>query len=848
MTPSRIAVTLALAGGVLLTAAISGAARSPARTARSSVRDVARSPVRAADTRPLPGALADGRRRLANGRVISPAGRQVTVGGFLQNLCVSPDERWAVVSQGEFGKFSLTVVDLESGRSVQRIDLASTWRGVTFIAGGRRLAAAGGLSNRIYLYDFANGRATLADSIALGPPWSAGGQYPQGRKIDYGAGAIWPTGLSLGRSGRTLYAVSRFNNSLYEIDLETRATRRLALPATPFTCLVSRHGDRAFVSLWSGSAVAMIDVARFTIDKVVAVGDHPCEMVESADGRLFVANANQNTVSVVDPFPGNVSETLTSAPDPHSPAGSTPDALALDQAGRLFVANADNNCLAVLDVSRPGHTRPLGFVPTGAYPTGVSALPGRRALVVANGRGMGSTPSSGMKPDTLSWCDYLIFGTGEPGTVSIIDQPDARSLARLTQQVMRNTPLARTALGARSRGPIPSRPGERSPIRHVFYVFKENRTYDDIFGDVPEGNGDSSVCLFGRNVTPNHHALARQFVLLDNTYCDADGSADGHNWGMGAYSNDYVTKSMGTSPIYDYEGGNALAYPHDGYLWDLCRRHGVSYRSYGEFVFNPDSVRDTVRAGVAALEGHTAPHYRGYDTFVSDLDRYQAWLEEFDRYERDGGLPQLEIIRLPNDHTEGTCRGRPTPRAHIAENDLALGLMVDRISHSRFWKESVIFVIEDDAANGPDHVDSHRTAALAIGPYVRRGAVDSRLYTNSSMLHTIECILGLPPMSQFDAAASVMDASFSTTPDFAPYSHVESQVDLGETNLLGAYGQERSERMNFAEADAAPPEELKEILWRSARGATAALPPMTRGAFAVRFPRAPAGGPGSDPD
>jgi len=817
---TRLGMLLTL--GLLLGAGVARGAATDTPKSRSSapLRMGAKPHARrGSSSRELPGALAGGRRRLANGWQLSPAGRHVLVGGFPQNLCVSPDERWAVVTQSDFGKFSLTVVDLESARNVQRIDLASTWRGVTFIGDGHRLAAAGGLTNRIYLYDFAQGRAVLADSIALGPPWSAGGQYPQGRTIDYGKGAIWPCGLAADPEGRTLYAVSRLDNALYSIDLGTRTTRRLALPATPFTCLASRDHRRIFVSLWSGSGVALIDARHLTLEKVVSVGDHPCEMVESADGRLFVTNANQNTVSVIDVATGNVEETLTSAPDPHSPSGSTPDALALDQTGRLFVANADNNCLAVLDVSRPGQSRLLGFIPTGAYPTGVCALARRKALVVANGRGMGSTPSS--------------------ATMSILDQPDPRALAVMTRQVMRNTPATRSTHVARLKGPIPSRSGERSPIRHVFYVFKENRTYDDILGDVPEGNGDSSLCLFGQSVTPNHHALARQFVLLDNTYCDADGSADGHNWGMAAYSNDYVTKSMGTSPIYDYEGGNALAYPHDGYLWDLCRRHGVSYRSYGEFVFNPDSVRDTVRAGVASLEGHTAPHYRGYDTFVSDLDRYRAWLEEFDRYEREGGLPELEIIRLPNDHTEGTCRGRPTPRAHIAENDLALGLMVDRISHSKFWKESVIFVIEDDAANGPDHVDSHRTVALAIGPYVRHGAVDSRLYTSSSVLHTIELILGLPPMSQFDAAAPVMDASFTSAPDLAPFTHVESQVDLSETNLLGAYGQERSERMNFAEADAAPPEELKEILWRSARGATVALPPTVRGAFAVRFPRAP---------
>jgi YVTN family beta-propeller protein len=795
----------------------------------------------AASARELPGRLPDGRTRLANGWMLSPAGRQVKVGDFPQRVCVSPDEHWAVVSHSDYGRAGLTVVDLLSSRRAQDIGLASGWLGVTFLAHGTRLAAAGGLTNRIYLYDFVDGRASLADSISLGPPWSAGGQYPQGRIIDYGVGAIWPSGLSADDAAGRLYAVTRLDTALYVLDPASRSViRRIRLPAVPYTCLVSRRGDRVFVSLWGGAGVALVSVSSLAVEKVVPVGDHPCDMVESPDGaRLFVANANRNTVSVLDVNAGRVIETLGSAPDPRSPAGSTPDAVALDRDGRrLYVANADNNCLAVLDVSQAGRTRPLGFIPTGSYPTGVQVLSGRRAILVTNGKGMGSGPSSIAPPDTGSWCRYLLYGPAGRGSLSIIPEPGARALARQTRQVMANTPYVRrphAEPAADGPSPIPDRPGRHSPIRYVFYVFKENRSYDNVLGDLPQGNGDPSLCIFGEDVTPNHHALARRFVLLDNTYCDADGSADGHNWGMAAYSTDYVTKSVGPSPIYDYEGGNPLAYPSDGYLWDACRRHGVSFRSYGEFVFNPDDPRDTVRAGIPGLEGHIAPHYRGYDTGYSDLDRYRAWLEEFDRYDREGGLPQLEIIRLPNDHTEGTCSGRPTPRAHVAENDLALGLMVERISHSRYWKESAIFVIEDDASNGPDHVDAHRTVALVAGPYVRRGHVDSHLYTNAGVLRTIELILGLPPMSQFDAAATPMSASFTPIPDLTPYEHEEARIDINETNLAGAYGQERCDRMDFSVADAAPPDELNEILWRATRGAAAPLPPPVRGAFAVRF-------------
>jgi phospholipase C len=413
------------------------------------------------------------------------------------------------------------------------------------------------------------------------------------------------------------------------------------------------------------------------------------------------------------------------------------------------------------------------------------------------------------------------------GTLSIVQEPDDAALARATAQVAANTP------------PVRPRPARRPPIQNVFYIIKENRSYDQLFGDIREADGDSSLCLFGENVTPNHHALAREFVTLDRTFCDSDGSADGHNWGMGAYATDYVIKGEPNNRIYDFEGGNPLAYPQGGYLWDLCARHGISYRSYGEFVFNGATHADTVRAGIAGLEGHVAPRYLGYDLSYSDLDRYAAWREEFDRYDRDGGLPQLSIIRLPNDHTEGTCTSRPTPRAHMAENDLALGRMVERISHSRYWKHALILIIEDDAANGADHVDGHRTAALAAGPYVKRGVVDHSLYTNCSVLRCIEDVFGLPAMSSFDARANGLEGVLRMTPDLRAFQHREARIDLGEINLAGAFGQRESDAMDFKTADAVPNDVLNDVLWHSVHG-SAAPPAPVRSAHVLRVPGAPA--------
>jgi DNA-binding beta-propeller fold protein YncE len=788
-----------------------------------------------------PGRVSQGRIRLADGRMISPPGRQVRVGDFPQSLCVTPDGRWALVSHSDYQHAGFSIVDLARGVRVQEVGLPSGWLGIACYDDGRRVAVSAGLKNRILLYTLAGGHATLADSVVLGPPWSAGGQYPQGRTVDYGPGAIWPTGLSVAPGGTRLFAVSRLDSALYVVDLGTRKViQRTRLPGVPFTCRVSRRHDRVFVTLWDRAEVVVTDTSGAIVGAPLAVGPHPCGMAESADGaRLFVAEAARNTVSIVDLAGDRVEEVLGVSPDPAAPPGSTPVAVDLDREGRrLVVAEADANLLAWFDVSERGHAHALGFMSTAAYPTDVALVPARHQVLVANGKGSGSTASSGAPPDTGSWCRYLIYDTGERGTLSVAPIPDRAELASATKRVMGD--LRPPSPMRTPGGPIPARPGDATPIRHVFYIFKENRTYDSMLGDLPNGNGSPKLCLFGAEVSPNHHALARQFVLLDNTYCNADGSADGHNWGMAAYSNDYVTRSVGASPIYDYEGGNPLAYPEEGYLWDDCRRHGVSYRSYGEFVFNPDDPKDTVKAGIEGLVGHVAPHYRGFDMAYSDLDRYRAWVDEFDRYDREGGLPELEIIRLPNDHTEGTCSGRPTPRADVAQNDLALGLMVERISHSRYWGSSVIFVIEDDAANGPDHVDAHRTVALVIGPHVRRGAVDHHLYTNASVLRTIELILGLPPMSQFDAGALPMTGAFTPVADTTSFVHEKPHVDLTETNLAGAYGQERCDRMNFAVADAAPPDELNEILWRGARGAWAAFPAPTRaGCLAACAPPSP---------
>ena len=373
-------------------------------------------------------------------------------------------------------------------------------------------------------------------------------------------------------------------------------------------------------------------------------------------------------------------------------------------------------------------------------------------------------------------------------------------------------------------------------------MIRENRTYDQVLGDLPRGNGDPNLTLFGEEVTPNAHALAREFVLFDNFYVDAEVSNDGHAFSTAAYATDAVEKLWptlygGRGGIYLSEGGHEirnnygnLAAPADGYIWDFATRAGVSVRSYGEFA-SWEKRGGEVVATVPGLRGKVHPSYPPYDLSIPDNQRIDVWLQEFRQFERDGGLPQLNIVRLGNDHTSGTSPGHPTPRAMVAENDTALGRLVEAIAASRFWKESAIFVLEDDAQNGPDHVDAHRSPLLVASPWTKRGAVDSTQYTTAGVLRTMELILGLPPMSQYDAAAAPLFGAFAPRPDLAGYTARPARVSLTERNRDDAPGAQASLRMNLVEADLAPERELNEIVWKSIRGADSVMPAPVRAAF-----------------
>ena len=466
----------------------------------------------------------------------------------------------------------------------------------------------------------------------------------------------------------------------------------------------------------------------------IATEDHPSDLdLSRSGGWLFVANANANSVSVVNLRTRRAVETLHTALSPDAPIGSTTNGVALGQGDRtLYIANADNNYVAVFDVSTPGQSRSTGFIPVGWYPTCVRMW--KEHLLVANGKGMtsmanpdGSGPYGHVQSYKTSNHSPQYIGNMFKGSVSVIAVPSHEALTRYSRQVYDNTPYfgGQRGIGRREAGnPIPRKQGEVSPIRYVFYVHKENRTYDQILGDMAQGNGDSSLCLFGRGVTPNAHALSEDFVLLDNFYVNAEVSADGHNWSMAAYATDFVEKNWpsnysGRGGDYDFDGHRPVANPTKGFIWDYCARAGVSFRNYGEF---EDDGSPTLP--VLKDPRHYCSAYPGWNLDIQDIAREKIFEHDFDSLLQTGSVPHFNTVYLPNDHTSGMSKGAYTPIAHVADNDLALGRLVEHISHSPIWKESAIFVLEDDAQDGPDFIDAHRSVAYVLSPFIKRHSVN----------------------------------------------------------------------------------------------------------------------------
>lgn len=756
---------------------------------------------------------------LPNGWKLSPAGKSFALGDLPLNLAVSHNKQYIAVTNNGQSTQQIQLVDVKAEKVVDSILIKKSWYGLAFTKDDKFLYASGGHDNRIMKYAIENGKFKPADSIQLDKPWPV---------------RVGPSGIELDEKRGVMYVVTREDKQLYIVDLQTKAIRKkLGLDAEAYDVKLSKDGLTLFISCWGCDKVLLFDVNAQTWKTPIQVGDNPNEMLLTPDGKyLYVCNANDNSVSIIDLKQQRVIETLDAALYPNSPSGSTTNSIALDPVSkRLYIANADNNCIAVFDVETPGKSVAKGFIPVGWYPTSVRLINGK--LWVANGKGFSSKPNA-FGPSPIRKSEEVIrhgYESRDPkkveyigglfwGTMSVIHLPKQPELDIYTKAVYANTPYStkkhEMADSLAPGYPIPMKVGQPSPIKYVFYVVKENRTYDQVLADVKGGNGDTSLLLFGRKYTPNQHALAEQFVLLDNFYVNAEVSADGHNWSMGGYATDYLEKTWpssygGRGGTYGGEGEREIANNKGGFIWDNCYRYGVSFRTYGEFA-------DDGKANLPVLKGKFAKNFPGYGLNIADTFRYRMWQQDFDSLLAIGKVPQFNSVRFGNDHTEGLRLNRPTPYAFVGDNDLAVGMFIEHLAKSPIWNETAVFILEDDAQNGADHVDAHRSTAYVAGGFVKRGYVDHTLYTTTSMLRTMELILGMGPMTQYDAAATPMWRCFDSVARPFPFKAMIPDYDLNTRNTARNEWQRRSEKFDYAKEDANNDVEFNLVLWHGLKG------------------------------
>jgi YVTN family beta-propeller protein len=763
---------------------------------------------------------------LPNGWMLSPAGKSLSLGDLPLNIAVSASKKMLAVTNNGQSKQSLQLIDVATQKVVDQVVIAKSWLGLKFSADEKYLFASGGNDNCIWKYSINNKKLAVVDSYILGKKWP---------------NKISPAGIEIDDARNLLYVVTKDNNSLYIFDLITKKIKGIyPLQGEAYTCLLSPDKNTLYISCWGCDQVVLFDTKQMKISGEIPVGDNPNELCLNKTGSvLYVTNANDNSVSVIDTKQNKVMETLISSLYPDAPPGSTTNGAALSGDEKtLFIANADNNCLAVFDVSKPGFSKSNGFIPVGWYPTCVKVI--GKKIWVTNGKGFTSFANpKGPNPikrrvkyqkDDEDGGQYI--GGLMKGTMSMIDIPSDKQLAIYSQQVYKNAPYSKQiemeAQGEEGN-PIPRRRDGKSPIKHVFYIVKENRTYDQVLGDVKGGNGDTSLVLFGEKITPNQHQLVKDFALLDNFYVDGEVSADGHNWSLGAYATDYLEKNWvssygGRGGEYDAEGTRKIANNKGDFIWGACKKAGVSYRTYGEFA-------DDYKANIPVLENHFCTFYTSWDQTVRDTTRVNQWKRDFDSLISVNALPQMNTFRLINDHTEGMAIGRPTPFAHTADNDLAVGMFIDYLSKSPVWKECVVFILEDDAQNGPDHVDAHRSPVYVVGPYVKRNFIDHTPYTTSGVVRTMELILGVAPMSQYDAGATPLWRSFTATPNFKTYDAIPSNINLEDKNVVWNELSERSAKFDLSKEDRVPDNEFSEVIWKGVKGLHSVMPAPRRAAF-----------------
>ncbi len=842
------------------------------------------------------------------GQVLTPAGRQVNLPGMRpQVLALSPDGR-LLATAGRNN--SLAVIDPAKGQLLQTIHLSVvvgpratpsgdtqassgsrgavtntaeiSFTGLIFSVDGRRLYLSNANGN-VWRFGINEGRVIAPPAILEIPD----GEAPQRRREI-------PSGLALSQDGQRLYVAGNLGGRLYELDaLSGALLRSWKTGVAPYDVVLT--GSKAYVSNLGGrfprpgeltapagkgttvrvdaeqyialeGSVTVIDLVSGQVASEIPAGRHTSALAVSPGGSyVVVANTGDDTLSVIDTRTDQISEKIWARQTPAELFGAQPNALTFAPDGkRLYVCNGTQNAIAVVDFRpRQNASQVIGSIPVGWFPGAIQFDASRKQLCVANIKGIGAAKVLAPgKKSKLNTKDFF-------GTVSLVPLPGQRSLASMTKRALQNLRYPRIAeslLPARDGEPVrpvPERPGEPSRFKHVIYVIKENRSYDQILGDMPQGNGDTNLCIFGEQHTPNQHKIAREFVLLDNTYCSGVQSGDGHQWTDSAMANEYVERQLTSGHPRSYASGktedgvDALAWASSGFIWNNALAHGKTFRNYGEWMISQAGWKDPkrkdkilwrdfwedfqsgscatqvrCRAGVESLRQHSSTNTAGWDLKVPDLVRADRFIRELRQFETTGDLPDFIILFLPNDHSAGTSSGYPTPGAQVADNDLALGRVVEAVSHSRFWPETCLFAIEDDPQAGWDHVSGYRTTCYVVSPYTKRRRTVSAQYNQCSLIRTIELILGLPPMNQLDAAVMPMSDCFTDKPDFTPFTSVPNRVPLDQLNPDPKKVADRvlrqdaitSNRLPLAEPDRCPEDVLNRILWRAMKGPKAPYP------------------------
>jgi YVTN family beta-propeller protein len=808
------------------------------------------------------GPQGDGTAIIPVGYRVTPAGTQTNLGDLPLALSLSPDGKTLLVSNDGQGLQSLQVVDAGTSHVLQTIPYASPkslFMGLAFSPDGQTAYASGGGDEKIHVYSVAGG--ALTEQAPLSLPTTD----PSGKKIN-----MYPAGLAVTADGRRLVVADHLADAASVVDTTTGAVSTVAVGHNPVGAAVMPDGATAFVTNQGANTVSVLDIsgAAPTVRSTVTVGTHPNALaLDPVAGRLYVANGDSDEVTVINTATSAVDSTIDLAPAPHAAVGTNPTGLSLSpDRSLLYVANSGNNDVDVIALGRRGQSdashegsdedhngddggdhggpRVLGSIPTAWYPSAVVATGSK--LFVASAKGLGAGPNDGPGyPNPTSHSptspDQYV-GSMMVGTLSTVSLPVPQgTLARYTTQVTKNNRSATE--GDEDGGAWTHR------IQHVIYIVKENRTYDQVFGSLGRGAGDPALNLFGEESAPNSRALERQFVTLDNFYADAEVSAQGWNWAVASNSNPFSealwpANYSGRNAPYPSESADPAIAPNrtqaDSYVWDRLASAGITFRNYGFYV-SADASNQMV-AGDPVLNANTDHAYHGYDlncpdspdTFTAQstrcgLPRVSEWLREFNQYVLDGNLPTVEFVRLPNDHTSGTSVGKPTPQAYVADNDLALGKLVDAVSHSPYWSSTVIFATEDDAQNGPDHIDAHRTTAWLVSPYTHTGKVDSTFYSTVSMLRTIEDIVGIRPLTQFDSFATPMSAAFTNKADTTPYTVVRP-ADAGNIlNAANAPMAAESAQQRLDKEDEIDMETFNQAIWQSVHGAGSTMPAPRHG-------------------